>query len=104
MTRTKDQRAKPKPIHRPTVGMGCSPADWNNFERRWGQYKNDTALPPNQIKGQLLGCLSGELESNVVALKNIAAMSEASILQLVNALAVALVSISTRRTEVMGAK
>ena len=31
-TRTRDQKPKPKPIDRPTVGMGCSPADYNDFE------------------------------------------------------------------------
>ena len=41
-------KPKPKPIDRPTVGMGCSPADYNDFERRWGQYKQDTGLPTDQ--------------------------------------------------------
>ena len=42
-------RPKPKPINRPTVGMGCSPADYNNFVRRWSQYKRDTGLPTNRV-------------------------------------------------------
>ena len=53
--RAKDQRAKAKPIDRPTVDLGCSPADWNDFVRRWGQYKRVTDLPTNQIAVQLLG-------------------------------------------------
>ena len=51
MARARDQKPKPKPIDRPTVGMGCSPADYNNFERRWGQYKQDMGLPTDQLNG-----------------------------------------------------
>ena len=52
---------------------------------------------------QLLSCLSKELESNAAVL-NITTMAEAEILQAVKTLAVAPVSISRRRTEVMGAQ
>ena len=59
-TRARD-RPKPKPIDRPTVGMGCLPADYNNFVRWWNQYEKDMGLPSDQVNGQLIGCLSGRV-------------------------------------------
>ena len=98
-------RPKPKPIDRPTVGMGCSPADYNDFVRRWNQYKRDTGLPANQENGQLIGCLSKELESNFASANyDVATMTETDILKAVKTFAVAQVAIGTRRAEVMCAK
>ena len=98
-------RPKPKPIDRPTVGMGCSPADYNNFVRCWNQYKKDTGLPTDQVNGQLIGCLSAELESNFASANfNVSTMTEADILAEMKTFAVAQVAIGTRRAEVMSAK
>ena len=80
------------------------PAWWVNFFRRWDRYKLHTSLLADQVIGQLLRCLSVELESNAAASLDLTQMSEANILTAVKGLAVAPVSIGTRRTEVMGAR
>ena len=102
--RPKDQRAKPKLINRPTIDMGCTPAGWDDFFRRWDRYKLNTALLADQVIGQLRGCLSAELESNAAASLDLEQMLEADILSAVKGLAVAPVSIGMRRAEVMRAK
>ena len=97
-------RPKPKPIDRPTVDMGCSPADYNDFVRRWNQYKKDTGLPSDQVNGQLIGCLSAELESNFASANfDVSTMTEVDILAEMKTFAVAQVAIGTRRAEVMTA-
>ena len=89
-------RPKPKPIDRPTVGMSCSPADYNDFVRRWNQYKKDTGLPSDQVNGQLVGCLSAELESNFASANfDVSTMTEADILAEMKTFAVAQVAINT---------
>ena len=89
-------RPKPKPIDRPTVGMSCSPSDYNDFIRRWNQYKKDTGLPSDQINGQLVGCFSAELESNFASANfDVSTMKEADILAEVKMFAVAQVAINT---------
>ena len=76
--------------------MGCSPADYNNFVRQWNQYKKDMGLPSDQVNGQLIGCLSAELESNFASANfDVATMSEADILTEMKTFAIAQVAINT---------
>ena len=85
--------------------MSCSPSDYNDFIRRWNQYKKDTGLPSDQINGQLVGCFSAELESNFASANfDVSKMKEADILAEVKGFAVAQIAIGTRRAEVMTAK
>ena len=64
---------------RPPGGMTFSAA---------GIATKDTALPADQVIGQLLGCLSVELESNAAAALNLAQKTKADILMAVKGLAV----------------
>ena len=38
--RGRDQRIRPPPLVRPTIDIGCSPAQWADFQTRWTRFRS----------------------------------------------------------------
>ena len=61
--RVRDQRVRPPPLVRPTIDIGCSPAQWANFQKRWTRFRSGCNIPAAQLTTQAMECFSEELIS-----------------------------------------
>ena len=59
----RDNRVKPPPLVRPSIDIGCSPAQWANFMTRWTRFWNVCNIPTAQLTTQAMECFSEELIS-----------------------------------------
>ena len=57
----RDNRVKPPPLVRPTIDLGCFPAQWSDFLRRWNRFRNGSNIPASQLTTQAMECFSEEL-------------------------------------------
>ena len=61
--RGRDQRVRPPPLIRPTIDIGCWPAQWANFQTRWTRFRSGCNIPAAQLTTQAMECFSEELIS-----------------------------------------
>ena len=59
----RDNRVKPPPLVRPSIDIGCSPAQWADFMTRWARFRNGYNIPAAQLMTQAMECFSEELIS-----------------------------------------
>ena len=56
--RVRDQRIRPPPLVRPTIDIGCSLAQWADFQTRWTRFRTGCNIPTAQLTTQAMECFS----------------------------------------------
>ena len=59
----REQRVRPPPLVRPTVDIGCSPAQWADFLTRWTRFRSGCNITATQLTTQAMECFSEKLIS-----------------------------------------
>lgn len=57
---------RPERFQRPSIDQDCTDAEWEIFTKRWTRYKLGTSLDEDQIRNQLWGCLSNQLDKAAI--------------------------------------
>ena len=103
--RARDQRIRPPPLVRPSINIGCSPAQWANFLARWTRFRIGCSIPADQLTTQAMECFSNDLISTTnKAVYDIGALDLDSLLREVKAVAVLPVAIGILRATAHSAK
>ena len=104
--RARDQRIRPPPpLVRPSIDIGCSPAQWADFLARWTRFRSGCSIPADQLTTQAMECFSNDLISTAdKAVYNIGALDLDSLLREVKAVAVLPVAVGILRATAHSAK
>eukprot|EP00111_Clytia_hemisphaerica_P012758 TCONS_00037534-protein len=95
-------KQKPPKIARPTISKDTTEEDWNTFVKKWNLFKNGTDIPATQITTHLWQCCDPDLETELFKdVKDIAATTEADLLDAIKRLAVISIAASVRRAELL---
>ena len=87
--RDRDNRIRPPPLVRPSIDIGCSPAQWADFLTRWARFRSGCNIPAAQLTTQAMECFSEELISTAdKAVFNIGELGLDELLRKVKAVAV----------------
>ena len=87
--RGRDQIICPPPLVRPTIDIGCSPAQWADFQTRWTRFRSGCNIPAAQLTTQAMECFSEELISTAdKAVFNFGSLDLDNLLREVKAVAV----------------
>ena len=103
--RDRDNRIRLPPLVRPSIDIGCSPAQWADFLTRWTRFRSGCNIPTLQLTTQAMDCFSEELISTAdKAVPNIGALDLDHLLREVKAVAVLPVAVGILRATAHSAR
>ena len=90
---------------RPSIDIGCTPAQWADFLSQWGRFYGACDITPAQAAAQCTACFSDELVNTAdKAIANMRSLNIDELLTRVKAIAVKRVSVGIRRSNAHNAK
>ena len=96
--RAREPSLRPPALVRPTINIGCSPAQWANFLTRWSRFQTGCNIPAPQLANQAIACFWEELISTAdKAIYDIGSLSIADLLVQVKTIAVLPVAVGILR-------
>ena len=103
--RAREPSLRPPALARPTIDIGCSPAQWADFLTRWSIFKSGCNIPTSQLTTQAMACFSEELISTAdKAIHDIGSLDLATLLSEVKAVAVQPVAVGFLRATAHSSK
>ena len=103
--RTCDPAVWPPALSRPTVDLGCTPAQWSVFLQQWSRFSIRCNITDVQMTTQCTACFSDELVNTAdKAITNMGTLTIRELLAQVKSIAVQLVAVGILRAAAHSAK
>ena len=98
-------RVRPPALSRPSIDIGCTPAQWAEFLYQWERFSIGCKVTAAQLTPQCTACFSDELVSTAhKAIANISTLAIDALLTQVKSVAVKPVTVGILRTAAHSAK